>query len=359
MKLCYIEKNFGDTALQTIRTAERILEDYERQGFDLTLRQLYYQFVARNLFPADRTWTWTGSKWIRDPKGTQNAEPNYKWLGELVNDARLAGLVDWTRIVDRTRNLRVRSHWANPRELIEDAELAYAIDRWETQPEYLEVWIEKDALVGIAEAACVPLDVPIFSCRGYTSQSEMWVAGQRLLKPLRAGKHVHIIHLGDHDPSGLDMTRDIEDRLCLFLMYHSALDFAKMPAGKAAFKNSKGNFASACKTWMLERFGTQGFMERIALNMDQVRQYDPPPNPTKLSDSRASKYIGAFGSECWELDALEPAVLRTLINDKVLSYVDGKQWDQTAERERRDTEVLKACADNWDAVAEFLIGDRP
>jgi hypothetical protein len=101
-------------ALGIIEAANKILRDYTAQGYDLTLRQLYYQFVALNLFPATRRWSWNGTKWVRDPDGTINAQPNYDWLGTIINKGRMAGLVDWDFIVDRTRNLKKLGHWDGP-----------------------------------------------------------------------------------------------------------------------------------------------------------------------------------------------------------------------------------------------------
>jgi len=150
----------------------------------------------------------------------------------------------------------------------------FRIDKWATQPRRIEVWIEKDALVGVIEGVCTELDVPYFSCRGYTSQSEMWVGAQRLAAHWRKAKqNPLILHFGDHDPSGIDMTRDIQARLQEF------------------------------------SFGTAGHpleLRRLALNMDQVELYGPPPNPAKLTDSRCEAYMEEHGNESWELDALEP-----------------------------------------------------
>lgn len=196
MKKCYIPKNFSSNSLGVIAQANTIIDAYEAQGFDLTLRQLYYQFVSRGLIP--------------------NKDTEYKKLGSIINDARLAGLIDWTRISDRTRNVRSLSHWANPAGVIESALASYHLDYWRGQSYRPEVWIEKDALVGVIEGVCQEFDVPYFSCRGYTSQSEMWSAGQRLLRTRRNGQKPLILHLGDHDPSGIDMSRDIFDRLDLF-----------------------------------------------------------------------------------------------------------------------------------------------
>lgn len=134
-----------------------------------------------------------------------------------MNDARLAGLMDWTHLEDRTRNLRSLSHWSDPRDILDSAAAGYRTDKWAHQPYRPEVWIEKDALVGVIEGVCEANDVPYFSCRDYTSQSEVWGAAQRLLRHVRRGQIPVVLHLGDHDPSGLDMTRDITDRLGLFL----------------------------------------------------------------------------------------------------------------------------------------------
>ncbi len=199
----YVPKNFSARSLDVIDRANEILEEYERQGYDLTLRQLFYQFVSRALIP--------------------NRDAEYKKLGSIVNDARLAGLIDWDHIVDRTRYLRTVSSWDSPAAIIRDAARGYQRDLWEDQDTRIKVWIEKDALVGVIERACDELRVPFLSCRGYTSQSEMWGASQRFYRHTLNGKRVKVLHLGDHDPSGIDMSRDIEDRIRLFM----AADYAR------------------------------------------------------------------------------------------------------------------------------------
>src|SRR6266699_6899947 len=198
-RICYVEKKFGASSLHVIRQANAIIADYAAQGYDLTLRQLYYQFVSRDLI------------------STRQAE--YKRLGEIINDARLAGLVDWDAIVDRTRSIRALPHWSDPAAIVKAAADSFAVDKWADQPCRIEVWIEKDALVGVFEPVCQELDIPLFSCRGYTSQSEVWGAARRLERYLKADQRVVVLHFGDHDPSGLDMTRDIAGRLSLFLLH--------------------------------------------------------------------------------------------------------------------------------------------
>ncbi len=286
-KIKYVARKFKAESLKVIETANAIITEYQAQGFELTLRQLYYQFVARDLIA--------------------NTSKSYDNLGNIINDARLAGLVDWLAIVDRTREMKKNSHWNSPREIVEAVAAQYQIDKWEGQKYRPEIWIEKDALVGVVERIASELDVPYFSCRGYTSQSEMWVAGQRLIEWRDAGYTPVIIHLGDHDPSGIDMSRDIEDRLSLFM-------------------------DEPCE------------VRRIALNMNQVRKYNPPPNPAKLTDSRCGSYIQTHGSSSWELDALDPKVIAALIRKEIESILNAEKFDDRAAQQARERKKLLKVA---------------
>lgn len=295
-KIKYREIAFLPATLALVKRCNAIIAEYTAQGFVLTLRQLYYQLVSRDVIA--------------------NKQSEYKRLGSIVNDARLAGLIDWTAIEDRTRDLRKLSEWTTPSEIIEACASQYRIDLWEDQEHRPEVWIEKDALVGVIEGVCNELGVPHFSCRGYTSQSEMWEAGRRLKGYLTGGQTPVIFHFGDHDPSGRDMTRDIVDRLALFM-------------GGVEVK-------------------------RLALNMDQVEEYEPPPNPAKTTDSRYEAYIAEFGGESWELDALEPAVIATLIRDAVNALIDRKKWRKREAEVEESRRILGLVAEKWDDVAARL-----
>lgn len=181
-KIQYKEINFRQSSLDLINLVNEVIDDYKAQGYELTLRQVYYQLVARGYIP--------------------NNERSYKNIGNLINDGRLAGLIDWYAITDRTRNLRGNSHWDTPADVIASAKYSYLLDKWAGQPNYVEVWVEKDALVDVVGQACRPLDVPYFSCRGYTSQSEMWVAARRFLRQCDREQRI-IIHLGDMTLPGL------------------------------------------------------------------------------------------------------------------------------------------------------------
>ncbi len=176
-KIAYKSIKLRGAALLLIEQSNKILEQYADMGYDMTLRQLYYQFVALDLFPDDRRWRQVPgtTKWVRDPNGTKNAPPNYMWLGDVVTDGRLTGQIDWNYLVDRTRNLQSIGHWESPSSIMNAVAKQYAVDKWAEQPYRPEVWIEKEALSGVFESVCNQLDVPFFACRGYTSLSDLWV----------------------------------------------------------------------------------------------------------------------------------------------------------------------------------------
>jgi len=297
-KIQYIVKRFSKSSLDIVEKANDILESYAQQGFDLTLRQTFYQFVSRN--------------WI------SNTQESYKRLGSIINDARLAGLTDWSSIVDRTRNLRSLSHWDDPSEIIDSAAYSFRLDKWEDQDYYPEVWIEKDSLIGIIEGPCNNFDVPYFSCRGYNSQSEMWRAAERFRRRCKDGNRAGVlIHLSDHDPSGLDMKEDIVKRFETFI------------AGFVVVK-------------------------RIGLTMDQINQYNLPPNPAKVTDSRFMHYVQIYGAESWELDALDPTVLSDLVRDEITSYINFDRLEDRKKEEENGRDLLEKCANRWSDVREFL-----
>lgn len=298
MKIAYIEKRFTGKSLALIQTVNDIITEYQCQGFDLTLRQIYYQMVARDLLP--------------------NKQSEYKRVGAIINNARLAGLIDWDAVVDRTRHVRANSHWSSPSGILRSAAHSYLEDMWENQKWRPEVWIEKDALIGVIASICRDYDVPYFSCRGYTSQSAMWQAGHgRILKSIESGQLTIIIHLADHDPSGIDMTRDIRERLEMFA-------------------------------------GPGNTVERIALNMNQVEEFDPPPNPAKISDSRAAGYIARFGGDSWELDALEPRVIVGLIESVLKALINPTKWAAARERVAKHKQSLETIAENYQAIQELF-----
>lgn len=304
--IAYEQINFSEDRRVLILQANAILDEMKAQGYTLSLRQLYYQFVARDIIP--------------------NTERSYKNLGDLISKARMAGKIDWLAIEDRGRNMR--RWWINdtPKHALEYANFGFsengietglALDHWEDQDTYVEVWVEKDALTGIIMRPCEVRRVPFLACKGYLSSSEAWGAGRRFRKMAAEGRRCVLIHLGDHDPSGIDMTRDNGERLALFS-------------------------------------GEDVEIRRIALNMDQIEQYNPPPNPAKTTDKRAEGYIRRFGRESWELDALEPRVIDELVMAELDSLIDPEVWNQTRASEDERREPLSKLHVHYDEIVEFV-----
>jgi len=298
-KETFIEKSFKDASLERIHQANEIMEQYAADGYDLTLRQLYYQFVSRAMI--------------------ENTQRSYKRLGDLISNARLAGLLDWDHLTDRTRSLYGPNHNSSPEAAIRTAVWSYQENKWLNQPTRVEVWVEKEALRGVIGRAASRLDIDHFACKGYASSSSMYEAAKRLKRYIDNGQKVIILYLGDHDPSGLDMDRDITERLQLM------------------------------GSDMIE-------VRRIALTTEQVIHYQPPPNPAKITDSRAADYIEKYGDESWELDALEPAVLESLIEEAVAEIRDDELYQSALEDESTNKDLMRQVSRRWDDVVNFLQG---
>lgn len=303
MKIEYQAINFKPEKLKKIQQADAIIKEYKAKGYGLTLRQLYYQFVSRMLIP--------------------NNEKEYDNLGAAVSDGRMAGLLDWDMITDRLRQIERVSTWDSPADIIATCANQFRLDKWARQPNYVEVWIEKDALVGVIEPTCRTLEVPYMACRGYISSSAVWEAGHQRFKPqLEEGKECHLLYLGDHDPSGIDMTRDVLARIGVF---------------------AEGDVN----------------VQRLALNMSQVEEFSPPPNPTKLSDCRAKGYIKEYGHTCWELDALDPAYISGLVTTAVTDLRDDALWDAGMAEQGERRQELALTSKHWDKVLKMLKKIQP
>lgn len=294
---------FRPSSLAIIELADQIATDYRRRGFNLTLRQLYYQFISRDAFPND--------------------ERNYKRLGSIINDARLAGLINWSHIEDRGREAHgVGWLGHTPPEMttaISELKWQHSLDLWEGQERRVEIWVEKQALEEVAQRAARGYRVGYFACKGYVSQSEMYAAGKRLEEAVIDGQEPLILHLGDHDPSGIDMTRDIEERLSLF----SGHDIE---------------------------------VRRLALNMPQIRDLNPPPNPAKVTDSRFDTYLAKYGEKSWELDAVSPEELVRIIEREIEKVVDVDQFNAQVKAEREGREVYERLSENWTDIRDLAAG---
>jgi hypothetical protein len=260
-----------------------IIEEYHEQGYKLTLRQLYYQLVSRDIIP--------------------NKTEEYAKLSTLLVKGRMAGIVDWDAIEDRIRVPKIPYYAANIAGAIADVTRQYRLDRMRDQDVYLEVWVEKDALSGVIRRTTEKYHIRLMVNRGYSSATAMHDAAERIIN---SEKKAYILYLGDHDPSGMDMVRDIRSRLL--------------------------------------EFGADVEIIPVALTDEQIKTYNPPPNPAKITDPRSSAYIAKYGQYSWEVDALTPTVLNNLIEKEIRGLIDHRRYRDLLIQEDIDIRKLKEMA---------------
>lgn len=319
MKTCYVPKKFSSTHTDVIEKTIHIVSSYKALGINsLTLRQIYYQFVGRDLFPDSRRWVYDSvfRKWKKSPDGTSNTQQNYKWLGGILSNAKLAGALSWDAISDLTRQLKSPPSWRDPSSILRACAEQFQLDLWEGQPNRVFVWIEKDAGLSVVSQACSARRVPYMSTRGFSSMQVMHDEAMRHKRLLSDGITPVVILITDHDPSGMAMLADIENRFDIF--------------------------------------GVETEFKRICLTMSQVNQYSLPSDPAKLTDSRGKKYIERYGSEAYELDALSADILLGLIEAEINRHVlDEGVWCKMRRKEDDHKETLRDISFNYAQIKEF------
>lgn len=284
MKIAYVEGTLSARSLKKLAKINEIIEYYQELGYKLTLRQLYYQLVGRDLLV--------------------NKLAEYTKLGDLVKKGRMCGLVDWDAIVDRNRVPKIPYSVEDVEDAIVDAADTYRIDRMEDQESYVEVWVEKDALSEILYQITSEYSIRLMVNRGFSSTTAMHDAFIRFRRRQRDGLRTTILYVGDHDPSGLYMMTDIQNRL--------------------------------------EEFGVHNVdIVPVCLTKEQIEEYDLPPNPAKLTDPRAKWYIETHGKESWEVDAVDPQELSRLITTQIKSLVDIDKYEEVVARESKERAILR------------------
>lgn len=259
----------------------------------LTIRQIFYRLVANYGYP--------------------NSQSSYNQLSKQLVKARERGDVNPNRIEDRSREfLGGDNGFENPEEFLEsriysflNSPKHYHRHMWSLQPKFVIVWVEKDALSRVISRIANKYKVITAPSKGYASFAYIYEA----INMFPEDKEIIILHFADHDPSGLDMTRDLEERFERYIKLRELnLDFN---------------------------------VERIALNYDQVIRYGLNPNPAKTADPRASNYIAEFGNECWELDAIDPNELQKLVSESITQHIDVEIWNDTIKKQKQEQQELE------------------
>lgn len=256
-----------------------ILGQYD---YALTVRQIFYRLVSDPYNYIDNT---------------INAYTN---LDSHLVKMREEGAIPYNRIVDRTRKAtggddedsgNENTYIHGQIEGLRDIGLSYSKPMWETQKNYIEVWIEKDALIGSINGVTAEYNLTAFACRGYGSFSSMMDAINRFSG--YPDKEKIILYFGDHDPTGLNITEVIQRKLI--------------------------------------QYGGDVEVRKIALSYEQVQEFNLTPLPTKKKDTRTNAYLYQYGDQCWELDALPPDEIPRLLEEEVKKYIDFDAWEERKE----------------------------
>lgn len=293
----YREHNFTPESKKLIVRINQFVAEYKGR---VSVRQLYYRLVAADLI--------------------LNNDSSYKRIQSLITEARYAGLIDWSAVEDRNREAEKAREWSSVRAAFDELIERFRKDRWKDQTYYVEIWVEKAALAGVLWPIAKDYHVVMMVNRGYSSASAMKESADRIKAHARAGKKCVILYIGDHDPSGLDMLRDIPTRLLEF--------------GCPRDIDVRG----------------------IALTMAQIRQFKPPPNAVKvkddpklyknvdgsLADSRAASYVAQFGEVSWEVEGLPPQDLDLTVRTALNAYVDKDAMKQAIALENRIKAKIKS-----------------
>ena len=273
-----------------VSLAGDILDEYHAQGYQMTLRQLYYQMVARNFI--------------------ENKHSEYMKLCSIMTRARWAGMLPMDCLYDPGREPVVPNTWSSPQAILRASARQYVSDRWRNGSTRVELWAEKDAVASVLRPVARKWQVTYQSARGFMGLGALSLVTKRIAD--YGVENVIVLYCGDHDASGQEIPRVIQDQL--------------------------------------SRLGTWAYIsvDVIALTSAQVDEYNPPPQPAKRTDSRVEKYFLEHGhDDVWELDALEPSVLSNVAETAILDYLPDDWHDLAAEDEAEREKMLRIVSENY------------
>jgi len=252
------------------------------QDHPMTVRQLFYQMVSRGII-----------------EKTEGAYKNI--VVRLLGDMRRDGDIPFGWITDSTRWMRKPRSFSSLEDALNRTAQTYRRALWDSQPDYVEVWLEKEALAGVLYVVTAKWDVPLMVTRGYPSLTYLYEAAETIQE---YGKPTYLYYFGDYDPSGLDITRSVE---------HGIQEFAP-----------EINFT----------------LERVAVTREQIEELSLPTRPTKQTDSRSKNFEG----ESVEVDAIPPHQLRELAQQCIAGHIDEAQLKTLEIAEESEREILMKIA---------------
>lgn len=257
--------------------------------YPMTVRQLFYQIVSRAVL--------------------QNNDRCYKKVSRVMNKARQDGRCRWEYIVDRSRPEYAPNVFKDAQGYAEVVRRSYRKDYWELQPNHVEVWTEKDAIIGCIEGLTNELGITVRVGRGFNSATKRHQIEVLFRQIERNGKNIFVLYLGDHDPSGVAIEKDLCEKI-------------------------HANFS----------------IKRIAIHKADIRLFDLPPLRVKLSDSRSVEFVRNHGPDCVELDALPANELRSRIQNAVYSLMDMTKWERAIEIEKAEMASIISSMELWNKL---------
>lgn len=248
----------------------------------MTVRQVFYQAASvHRLVP--------------------KTEAGYRQVQNDLVLMRRAKKLPYHWIADATRWQRKPRTYDSPQDAVRRTAETYRKALWARASIYVEIWLEKDALAGVIVPVTDKYDVPLMVSRGYASLTFLHSAAECISAKSRPA---YIYHLGDFDPSGVNAAETIEETLRKLA-----------PRAEIHF-------------------------ERLAVTEAQIGLWHLPTRPTKQSDSRAK----GFGDISVELDAMEPARLRALVEDAILDHMPQAELEVLKVAEESERELLATWA---------------
>ena len=290
--------------------------DYCQQHHPLTVRQLFYALTVMKLIA--------------------KTEAEYKQtVVRLSKEMRLSGELNWDWLVDNTRWMRKPQTFGSLADCVEQSARTYRRSLWQQSHEYVEVWLEKDALAGVFNDVTSEFDVPLMVTRGYPSLSYLRSAAETIVA---THKDTTIYYFGDWDPSGADISRNVEARLREFTEV-VAREWNE-PKDAWDFLTNLGDTGRCTHDAPVIRF------ERVAVVPWQIDAWGLPTRPTKSSDSRSKSFVG----QSVELDAIPPDDLRALVRERLSMHVSSDELELAREADRLERQTLEAIASNLRAA---------
>jgi len=266
---------------KSLKLLEQVREIIESYDFALTLRQIYYQLVARQVIA--------------------NEQKYYRIISRLCVIGRDEGMLPEDAFADRLREVDKPPSWDDLSDFMETVKESYKKSKWNNQATYVETWTEKDALRGVISPITYEYDVPLLVVRGQVSRTAIYESYKRFAQKVKEGKECYLFYFGDFDPSGISIYKSLVDRIRNFGAYGALIKF-----------------------------------ERIALTREQIETYGLPQDPAKTSDPNYKKFVRSYGDNVVELDALPPDVLRDFIRESIESEIDAELLAQVQETEEEE-----------------------